>query len=555
MSKKKVLKGAFHSPTDGSFTQKKRVILRNIKHSGDEKDISLSKSGPSGSTYSDVDSLSDDDEDVDITGVDGKSLLDLAVTTLKAKCIDTNTILGSPDFTIDDDKIVLPPCLFISLEKKKSFALDINLSAVEEKSATAKTQFIRKLFSSVNGFGGGATTPSKFEGIIKSTFISEKSMDLATLLAKKKGINVNSDLKRQKIRSDWAVIIKEIPINMSKDMIITTVSEFGEIKSIKIQLIGMWQKAVVEFAKLDQAESLASKWSFLIGKNSVHVAKTVGNCETWASRDQFRVLLFTLLMGTTAHDLDILLERAGGKTCIINRSMKTGNKICCAVVSFAFDNDLESAFRMKPIFNGVKLSWARINLIRCEKCGHFGYSALELLLVANWAQVVSISKSSGSAHSGSGPSLSSYGLLGLGGIFLPEFIISFGLSDHLVILERSLELLADQVSEIMKKLSFVELVSLASKSFVLPPVVLVFLDSVVDSDMTLDDALAFPILLPVVVVDKAANFSSSSFKVLTPKMDGLKSKLVVLEMSVESVLEKLDQLCSSLGVPTSIISQ
>ncbi|KAG9298401.1 hypothetical protein G9A89_000400 [Geosiphon pyriformis] len=60
-----------------------------------------------------------------------------------------------------------------------------------------------------------------------------------------------------------------------KKIIIAVLAKFGKIKSIKIQLIGMWQKAVVKFAESDQANLLVSKWSFLIGKNSVCVAKAV----------------------------------------------------------------------------------------------------------------------------------------------------------------------------------------------------------------------------------------------------------------------------------------
>ncbi|KAG9303714.1 hypothetical protein G9A89_018611 [Geosiphon pyriformis] len=135
--------------------------------------------------YSDVNSLSGNDKDVSMAGVNSESLLGSAATTLKTKCINIGIVfgspLGSPDFTMNNDEIALPLCLSISLKKKwidpkiiktlvevlvrKSFALDINLSAVVGKSATAKTQLIRKIFSSVNGFGG-ATTPSKFEEII-----------------------------------------------------------------------------------------------------------------------------------------------------------------------------------------------------------------------------------------------------------------------------------------------------------------------------------------------------------------------------------------------------
>ncbi|KAG9294135.1 hypothetical protein G9A89_021494 [Geosiphon pyriformis] len=230
--KKKAPKGAFHGSAGGFFSQKKKVVLNNIKYSGDERDIFLSKSGSSGSVYFDVKSLSGEDEDVSMSKVNGESLLGSAVTTLKAKRVNTGAgfgfLLGSPNFYMDDKEVVLPSYLSISLEKKwidpkiiktsmevsikKSFALDINLSAIEDKLAMAKTY-----------------------------------MEMATSLAREKGIDVNNNLKKQGMRSDQAVIIKEIPMNTPKDMIITIVSEFGEIKLIRIQLIEMWQKTVVDF--------------------------------------------------------------------------------------------------------------------------------------------------------------------------------------------------------------------------------------------------------------------------------------------------------------------
>ncbi|KAG9302814.1 hypothetical protein G9A89_009591 [Geosiphon pyriformis] len=183
--KKKALKGAFHSPASGFFSQKKKVVLSNVKHSGDKRDISLSKSESSGSVYSDVESLSDENENVSMSGTNGGSLLGSAAITPKAKQVNTSagfgSLLSSSNFYMDDNEVVLPLCLSISLEKKwidlkiiktlvkvsirKLFALNINLSAMESKLAMAKTQLIKKIFSTVNGFGR-ATTPSKFEEII-----------------------------------------------------------------------------------------------------------------------------------------------------------------------------------------------------------------------------------------------------------------------------------------------------------------------------------------------------------------------------------------------------
>ncbi|KAG9297322.1 hypothetical protein G9A89_002011 [Geosiphon pyriformis] len=378
--------GAFSGPAGGFFSQKKRVSLRNIKHSGIKGGVSLAKFHFDGGMYSDMKSNSSSSivDDV-LVSSSNKSFLGSAAITSKAKRVKNDLACGSPfgflNYDMDnDDGGFLSPFLGISLEKKwldlkiiktqvevavkKSFALNINLSAVKGKLAITKTQVIRKLFSKINGFGG-ATTPSKFERIIKSTFTSEINMEKTASLAREKGITINTNLKKQEIHSDWAVVIKEILMDTPKGMIIAALFKFGQVK------------AVVEFAKSNQADLLAAKWLFLIGKDSVHVAKAVRNCETWASRDWFRALLFTLPVGTTVHDLGNFLEGAGRKMCVINRSLESGNRTHCAVVGFESDKILESAFHTVLILGGVKLSWARLGLVRYDRYGKLGHSVLE----------------------------------------------------------------------------------------------------------------------------------------------------------------------------------
>ncbi|KAG9291935.1 hypothetical protein G9A89_004873 [Geosiphon pyriformis] len=102
----------------------------------------------------------------------------------------------------------------------------------------------------------------------------------------------------------------------------------------------------------------------------------------------------------------------------------------------------------------------------------------------------------------------------------------------------------------MKKLSFVELVPLVSKPYV--PLLVVFAPvmSNLDLEMAMNDTLLSPLSsLSVVVADSVTNFNSSSSKVLTTKIGGLESKIVALEVSVESVLKRLDCLCSGINVP------
>ncbi|KAG9303737.1 hypothetical protein G9A89_018634 [Geosiphon pyriformis] len=184
MPKKKASKSVFYGPADGFFLQKKKIVLENVKHLGNKKDIFLNKSGLGNNIFSNIDSLFGDKKSANITGINDESFLDLAVNTLKTKHVNTGAVfsspLGSSNFDINNDMVFFF-CLSIFLNKKlvdpkitktqvevsvkKSFTLDINLSTVNNKSATAKMQLIRKLFLTVNGFGE-ATIFSKFEKII-----------------------------------------------------------------------------------------------------------------------------------------------------------------------------------------------------------------------------------------------------------------------------------------------------------------------------------------------------------------------------------------------------
>ncbi|KAG9299429.1 hypothetical protein G9A89_009381 [Geosiphon pyriformis] len=127
----------------------------------------------------------------------------------KSLRVKTKKMLGKPLSVIDYDTVntddnmldnffLLPPPLPIKLTIQvpvcKSFALDIDLVAITEKSSQEKLSFIRKIFSSVNGFGR-ASTLLKFGGIICVTFTSEKAMMAVGKLANDHGIVVNTNLK------------------------------------------------------------------------------------------------------------------------------------------------------------------------------------------------------------------------------------------------------------------------------------------------------------------------------------------------------------------------
>ncbi|KAG9295383.1 hypothetical protein G9A89_013412 [Geosiphon pyriformis] len=103
--------------------EKKKVSVGNVKHSRDEKNISLVKSDPSYGMYSDMNSVSGNSEDDNIfLGVDNSSFFGSATNTSKAKRVITNLVcgffLGSINYGMDEDDVPLLPSFKISLEKK-----------------------------------------------------------------------------------------------------------------------------------------------------------------------------------------------------------------------------------------------------------------------------------------------------------------------------------------------------------------------------------------------------------------------------------------------------
>ncbi|KAG9297449.1 hypothetical protein G9A89_020850 [Geosiphon pyriformis] len=173
---------------------------------------------------------------------------------IEEKCLvkETSFDYGENENIADKDHVQMPKGPDVKTMKAlgkplgKIDFLDIGLDKVAGKSSQEKLAVVRKLFSKVNGFGG-ASIPSKFSGIICVFFTSKASLAQVMEKARAANILVNTDLKKSTGHSDWAVVVKEIPVKTSAEAVWTVLS----VVSIKIQLVELWQKAVVEFAQFD----------------------------------------------------------------------------------------------------------------------------------------------------------------------------------------------------------------------------------------------------------------------------------------------------------------
>ncbi|KAG9288122.1 hypothetical protein G9A89_017717 [Geosiphon pyriformis] len=319
---------------------------------------------------------------------------------------------------------------------------------------------------------------------------------------------------------------------------------------IRMQLIGLWQKALVKFKSSD---------SVLMSKNSVCVVLAVNDKKLWVKRDCYQTILYTLPVGTTAHNLSNLLESYGGKICFISHYSSSYVYDRCAIVCFVNEASKLAAIGSILVFKSVNLCWAGLFLAYCAHCKQFGHISTRCSLSENfgacvhlaniyikkeapivcsvsfgektWAQVASSSFFCMVSSNYSSVSLSS-------GV-KPVPLVFNSLGDSCL-------LLANQVSGILKKLSFVKLVPLASSFHVSFLVVITSVIANIDLDIVLDNMMVLLSPLFSVVAGSVVDLSSSSSKVLIIKVGGLEFKIVALEMSVESVLEKLDCLCSRL---------
>ncbi|KAG9295868.1 hypothetical protein G9A89_006607 [Geosiphon pyriformis] len=305
----------------------------------------------------------------------------------------------------------------------------------------------------------------------------------------------------------------------------------------------------------------------------------VENHNTWASRDQFRALLFTLLVKTTAHNLGTFLDRIGRKICVINCLLNSSNQIRCAVIGFGSSENLESVYHTESIFGEIKCFWTRLDLVYYGNCEHFGHFSVKcdapIVLSTKPSKsvkrlaklyvkkgvpifhpaVVSLASSSGGSlsGSGSGSGFSSSGVLHDKRSMLINHVDS-SIHNCLALLKCFLKLLADQVSSILCRLNGMELVPLVSVPNVGPPVGSALVKLVLNADMVLNVSQLLFLPPSSIVESKTVDLGLSSSKILTFKVGSLKFKMVAFEVSIGLILGKLDLLCVNLDSLASLVT-
>ncbi|KAG9300265.1 hypothetical protein G9A89_011338 [Geosiphon pyriformis] len=308
------------------------------------------------------------------------------------------------------------------------------------------------------------------------------------------GVVVNTDLKHLvNNHTNQNIVIKEIPVDTSIETVCAVVSEFGVVVLIKIQSVRLWQKAIITLGDFDQADLLASK-------------------------DEFKALFYTFLVGTNAHDLWDFIGLVSEKTCVIKCNSVNYTQTHCTTVCFEFESNLNQALANTPVIKGSAP-------VSCPLA--FGEKT--------WALVV------GSILSGTSFGYNSQ----LGSIenSKPFFPVVNDLEKHLVSIESSLVSLVEQIGKLAKRLkSFMLTVSQLSPGCQLP-VTLPLQNQGEDivMGMGLSDATS----------DKTAAISGSTALPEVVKLENMLEGLSALVMSLSAHLDGLALAGGASSLPLS----
>ncbi|KAG9298554.1 hypothetical protein G9A89_018913 [Geosiphon pyriformis] len=226
MFTKKLARGATTSSVNGSLRQKSKVSFGKVKHLGDEADLSFKVFASNPGQYKNINTSLDEKLGHKIGknlgySANSKSdgLLNSCTNTPKAKCFNSGTVKVSS----------LSLCNFGSIVDD----VDMNLLPLVP---------------------------------LESPFFPVVSVKERLCFKLTKSFALNIGLLA--VSGNWKIIIKEIPVNLLKSAIESALVKYGKIFSIKMQLIGLWQKVLVEFESFQVANLVVSKWLILLDKDS-----------------------------------------------------------------------------------------------------------------------------------------------------------------------------------------------------------------------------------------------------------------------------------------------
>jgi len=163
--------------------------------------------------------------------------------------------------------------------------------------------------------------------------------------------------------------VLDIPLQMKSHILRAVFSAYGEIKAIRMQTRGIYQRAYIVYTNNDAVSHFKSHWSVYVLKDRVKVIPMMLNEQELEDRQKFCLKLAGLPRGTRAHDLNDILARINAQTCFIPRHPKSYQPLAHAYINFGNEKDYAEATLQFFEFEGKVLHWVDPEMQTCHKCG------------------------------------------------------------------------------------------------------------------------------------------------------------------------------------------
>ena len=201
--------------------------------------------------------------------------------------------------------------------------------------------------------------------------------------AKNLTLSDNSTIQMQEAQLYNAVEAKykmiriwDIPLNTNQSEIKEAFTKYGEINTIRMNTIGMWQTTNIEFTNQQDYQTVSQKWAVPFKADLVRIFPFIRTNECKRERDRFTLKLTNLPPGTIGYDLNNIIKRSNAKTCYISRNRNYTRKQY-AVLSFKDQEDQDQAFNVTHSLGNTELTWTTMDTKLCAICSQQDYLAAQ----------------------------------------------------------------------------------------------------------------------------------------------------------------------------------
>ena len=101
----------------------------------------------------------------------------------------------------------------------------------------------------------------------------------------------------------------DIPLNVTPEDVRIAFTRYGEIKLLKMQTIGMWQSANIEYTNQEDYNQLKENWAVPFRADLIRIFPFLNTNKIKVEHSQFSLKLNNLPPGTTGYDLKEIIQK------------------------------------------------------------------------------------------------------------------------------------------------------------------------------------------------------------------------------------------------------